>query len=117
MAMDCIKSFLSRYFPLHGDTPDAGRISADELKALFDEGAKPVVIDLRSFGEYGRGHIPGSLSIHALDELPPSGEVVIYCQGGVLSRKMRRDFTSDERLCVDLMGGMEAWMKMGGELI
>ncbi len=116
MAIDRIKSFFLRYFPLAGNTPDAGRISADELKSLFDEGATPLVIDLRSLGEYARGHIPGSLSIHTLDDLPQSGEVVIYCQGGVLSKKVRADFNSEDRLCVDLIGGVEAWIRTGGEV-
>jgi len=116
MAIERIKSLFSRYFPLIGNSSDAGRISADELEALFDEDDAPVIIDLRSFGEYAMGHIPGSLSIHALNDLPQSGEVVIYCQGGVLSKKMRADFTSDERLCVDLIGGIDAWIRTGGEL-
>ena len=116
MAMDRIKSLFSRYFPQAGNTPDGGRISVDELKDLLNEEAVPLVIDLRSFREYARGHIPGSLSIHTLHDLPRSGEVVIYCQGGVLSRKVRSDFTSDETLCVDLIGGVEAWIRSGGEL-
>lgn len=63
------------------------RITVDELKALFDSGEPPLVVDVRTKGahRYDPRRIPGALHM-TLDEigekvadLPREREIVLYC--------------------------------------
>lgn len=63
------------------------RITVEELRQLFDEGEKPVVVDVRHEGERRRDprRIPGALTMEVSEldaKLPgirPDVEVVLYC--------------------------------------
>ena len=63
------------------------RISADELRRLFAEEEKPVVVDVRGAGERLRDprRIPGAttMELSELDQrlasLPPDRDIVLYC--------------------------------------
>ena len=63
------------------------RISVEQLRALFEKGEKPVVVDVRAAGERLRDprRIPGAttMDVTELDaKLPgisPEVEVVLYC--------------------------------------
>ena len=71
-------------------TARPGRIEPDALLAQIDSGTAPVVVDVRTQGEYDRGHVPGAVHIpfYSLlgheDELPVSRAqtVVVYCEHG-----------------------------------
>ena len=64
---------------------EARRLSLDEVKKALDEG-RIVLLDVRAAEAYGKGHIPGALSV-PLDavaakagELKKSGKrIVAYC--------------------------------------
>ena len=58
--------------------------SVDELKARIDTGAPLKLIDVRGYGNFARGHLPGAVSIplgilpHSLDDIPKDIPVVLY---------------------------------------
>jgi hypothetical protein len=62
------------------------RITVDELKALLDNKADIVVVDVRDKDSYKASHIPGSISMAYGDEmkarhgeLPQDKTIVLYC--------------------------------------
>ena len=68
----------------------ADRISAEALLARIESGAAPVILDVRSRGEFARGHVPGARHIpfwrvsRRIGELaiPRDSELVVYCGHG-----------------------------------
>lgn len=66
------------------------RISYDELQQLLHSGAPVTLLDVRTSGEYGEGHIPGAVLLpydmieqQAAALLPDKGrEIVVYCRSG-----------------------------------
>ena len=58
--------------------------SVDELKARIDTGEPLQIIDVRGYGDYARGHLPGAVSIplgilpYGLDDIPKDIPVVLY---------------------------------------
>ncbi|HEY2325085.1 MAG TPA: VTT domain-containing protein [Thermoanaerobaculia bacterium] len=63
------------------------RVQPDELKAMFDSGTMPMVVDARSAGARKRDprHIPNAVAaspeelIERLRDADPSKEIVLYC--------------------------------------
>ena len=61
-----------------------GFTSVDELKARVDTGEALKIIDVRGYGDYARGHLPGAVSIplavlpYSLEEIPTDVPVVLY---------------------------------------
>ncbi|MHB1559504.1 MAG: molybdopterin-synthase adenylyltransferase MoeB [Isosphaeraceae bacterium] len=70
-----------------------GEITPGELKALFDRGARPFVLDVRNPEEIAICRIAGSTVIPLpelaarLGELDPSTPMVVHCKSGVRSAK------------------------------
>ena len=68
----------------------ADRISAEALLTRIESGAAPVILDVRSRGEFARGHVPGARHIsfwrisRRIGELaiPRDSELVVYCGHG-----------------------------------
>jgi adenylyltransferase/sulfurtransferase len=93
-------------------------ISPLELKAAFDRGEKPVLVDVREPQEYQINRIPGSVLI-PLGEIPRrhaelgdlNGLVVTQCKSGMRSAKaaafLRSAGFKDVR---NLTGGILAWI-------
>ena len=58
--------------------------SVDELKARIDTRAPLKLIDVRGYGNFAQGHLPGAVSIplgilpYSLDEIPNDIPVVLY---------------------------------------
>lgn len=58
--------------------------SVDELKARIDTQAPLKLIDVRGYGNFAQGHLPGAVSIplgilpYSLDEIPNDIPVVLY---------------------------------------
>ena len=58
--------------------------NVDELKARIDTGVPLKIIDVRGYGNFARGHLPGAVSIplgilpYSLDEIPNDVPVVLY---------------------------------------
>ena len=78
------------------------RISAEALLTRIESGAAPVILDVRSRGEFARGHVPGARHIpfwrmsRRIGELsiPRDSELVVYCGHGpravIAGRALRR---------------------------
>ena len=58
--------------------------SVDELKARIDTGEALKIIDVRGYGDYARGHLPGAVSIplgllpYGVEDIPTDIPVVLY---------------------------------------
>jgi rhodanese-related sulfurtransferase len=80
----------------------AGRISAEALLARIEAGTAPVILDVRSRAEFGRGHVPSARHIpfwlvgRQIRQVsaPCDAEVVVYCGHGpraiVAAQALRR---------------------------
>ena len=80
----------------------ADRISAEALLTRIESGAAPVILDVRSRGEFARGHVPGARHIsfwrisRRIGEMaiPRDSELVVYCGHGpravIAARALRR---------------------------
>jgi len=73
-----------------GPGEPAADISPEELLSLAGSANPPLILDVRSPGEYAEGHVPGAVNIPydqvpaRIAELEPSRsrEIVVYCEGG-----------------------------------
>ncbi|MET8945244.1 rhodanese-like domain-containing protein [Streptomyces sp. NPDC004542] len=83
------------------------------------------VIDVRTPGEYGGGHIPGALNI-PLDQLQRAlpdiraaaerGEVLVVCASGARSENACRMLADNGIRTATLAGGTGAWAAQGHDL-
>jgi rhodanese-related sulfurtransferase len=100
--------------------PEAPSITASELHERRASGAAPVVIDVRTPGEYAAGHIPGALNIpfdqvaQRISEVDAPHGVALYCMVGPRARKgesalLGAGYTS----VLHLDGGLAAWQAAG----
>lgn len=100
------------YAPPYGSASDvvitAGGVAADalrgtgpgiepeELLAALEGDRPPVVLDVRTRGEFDRGHLPGAVHVPVddlrarLDEVPRGRTVAVYCGGGYRSHIAQR---------------------------
>jgi len=103
------------------------RIGVDELRALMDEGRRPVIVDVRSPVSRGLDprFIPGALAMDAaevdrrLGELPADREIVFYCTcpneasaAQVAKKLIGLGYTKVR----PLHGGLDAWIAAGYEV-
>ncbi|MBX9400430.1 DedA family protein/thiosulfate sulfurtransferase GlpE [Lysobacter sp. BMK333-48F3] len=95
------------------------RISAGELYRLLEDGAGPLILDVRSHQQRdAAGWIPGAVFVASLDDVgvAPRDEVVVYCDcpneasAATLARALRRRGFKRVR---PLAGGFEAWRAQG----
>lgn len=104
----------------------AKNISQDELQALMKEESKPLLIDVRTEGEYADGHLPGAINIphkeleQRLAELSKDkdNQIVLYCRSGTragIAKKIlaKNGFTKLDHLSGDYI----AWNKKGLPLV
>jgi adenylyltransferase/sulfurtransferase len=95
-----------------------GEITALELKARLDRGARPVMIDVREPYESAICRIPGATLIPLREvparftELDPNAEIVVHCKMGLRSDQAagflrQRGF----RNVLNLRGGIDAWAR------
>ena len=72
-------------FAGHGVEDSIDTIPADRVKRLLDSGTKLVLIDLRPTKEFQENRLPGARSIpitelpKRFEEIPKTGQVVLYC--------------------------------------
>ena len=70
--------------PTGGEFSGITRLSLEEARAAFDNGAA-IFVDVRSADSYASGHIPGARSIPLgelegrLEELDPAQWIITYC--------------------------------------
>jgi membrane protein DedA with SNARE-associated domain/rhodanese-related sulfurtransferase len=98
------------------------RISVAELDQLLQRGEMPAIVDVRSSLSQQDGRIPGAVTISIHDmatatlDVPPDGEVIVYCAcpneasaAVVAQHLMRRGYKRVRALA----GGIDAWIAAG----
>jgi phage shock protein E len=90
------------------------RVSSEQARALVSEGA--YLLDVRTPGEFGGGHIEGAVNIPVaelsarLAELPPKETpIVVYCRSGQRSGRAAKILQSAGHTQVHDLGGMSRW--------
>ncbi len=103
---------------------DMARISVEELRRQMEEGAAPVIVDVRSTTAQtlelrripGALHVPVQDAARHLSELPRDREIILYCTcpNEVSAAKVARLLMNNgfERVR-PLKGGLEAWIEAG----
>jgi rhodanese-related sulfurtransferase len=88
-------------------------ISGAEARALVEKGA--VLVDVRSAGEFGGGHIKGAKNIPVGEigaragELPKEKTIVVYCRSGARSGQAKSILAAKGFADVHNLGPMSAW--------
>lgn len=95
-------------------------MTADELEAAIADGRAPVIVDVRSPGEFREGHIPGAVNVPYWQaafrwlDVPASAPAVVYCGHGPRARIARTLLRLRGIGAVDLLDGhMAAWRRSG----
>ncbi|MCQ4333076.1 rhodanese-like domain-containing protein [Natronomonas sp. F2-12] len=95
-----------------------GEISADELWELLQADEPIRIVDIRSPGQFRRGHIPGSENVpfaeltERIDELEGDDRVVTVCphgQASVQAARLIDSFEGFEGRVESLETGIERW--------
>lgn len=97
-------------------------MSQTTLVDRLDDADAPLVLDVRTEGEFQRGHIPGAINIpyqqvgFRLGELGEKNgrDVVVYCEAGPRSQRAEETLRQAgfERV-YHLEGDMAAWRRSG----
>lgn len=84
---------------------------------------KPVLIDVRTPGEFSQGRVPGAKNIPVdqiaghVDELKSEGqEIYLICRSGSRSARAASLLASRGVPAVNIEGGTMAWQRAGGPL-
>ena len=96
-----------------------GEISTDEVAASLDDEDRLRIIDIRSPGEFARGHIPGSENVpfgelpDRIEEFADADHIVTVCPHGKASVQAARLIGSyegtTEATVESLAGGLSKW--------
>jgi len=104
----------------------AKNISQDELQALMKSEDKPLLIDVRTEGEYASGHVPGAMNIphkkleQRLAELSgvKNSQIILYCRSGTRAGFAKKILAKNGFTKLDhLTGDYIAWNKKGLPLV
>jgi hydroxyacylglutathione hydrolase len=92
------------------------RVTAEALAEQLQDADPPLVIDVRTAGEWEAKHIEDALNIHLarleghIPELEPERSIVVYCASGYRSAIAASLLTREGVARVaDLVGGLAAW--------
>ena len=105
----------------HGVEDSIDTIPAERVKRLVESGAKLVLVDLRSVWEFQENRLPGARSIPMADlpkrfeEIPKTGQVVLYCActlNEIAERVAFLGFRGYRNIFV-LLDGYPGWVKRG----
>jgi len=101
-------------------TVGEGYMQQNELLAKIDQGKAPIIVDVRSTGEYQSGHVPGAIHIpfwsafttDKMDDYKKDQAVVLYCAHGPRAGVAKLAFylAGFEKVSY-LSGHMTAWAK------
>jgi len=94
-------------------------IRPEDVESLLESDERPRVIDIRSPGQFARGHIPGSENVpfgelpDRIEEFADADRIVTVCPHGKASVQAARliasyEGTADARV-ESMVGGLEAW--------
>jgi rhodanese-related sulfurtransferase len=91
------------------------------LAAARDAGKVPILVDVRTPGEFAGGHVPGAVNIpidalpSRLAELEPhrQGDVYVICEVGGRSAAASRQLAAAGFQPIDVRGGTSAWRAAG----
>ena len=116
-----VAGFLEGGVEAIADRPDLQasqpRVTADELASRLLQPSPPLVVDVRTPGEFAKGHLKGAVNIPLSNlrerkgEIPAEGEVVIQCQSGYRS-SIAASLLARPGL-TELQGGYQAWTAAG----
>ncbi|MBN0042552.1 rhodanese-like domain-containing protein [Streptomyces actuosus] len=93
----------------------------DAFAAELARGA--FTIDVREWGEYRAGHVPGARNVPlsalgaALGDLPGDRTVYVICAGGTRSARAAGHLTALGLDAVSVAGGTEGWARTGRPLV
>lgn len=96
-------------------------IDTNALAADLEAGRVPVLVDVRTPGEFAGGHVPGAVNI-PLNELGSrsseleawrEGEVYLVCQSGGRSARAAKELGANGFSTVNVTGGTGAWKAAG----
>lgn len=124
VGVDAIEGFLERGLLewKAADLPLATvpQMTVYELSEWLDEGRDVVVVDVREPSEWREGHVEGAFHLPMLEavkrlaELPADRPKAVMCAGGLRSSTV---ISALERHgvghCLNVTGGMSAWLKAG----
>jgi rhodanese-related sulfurtransferase len=97
-------------------------LTPEDLRALITDGRAPVILDVRSEGEFADGHVPGAVNIPfqqvgaRITDVParPDEPIVVYCGHGprawIAARALRAHGFSNVS---SLKGHWAAWKRRG----
>ena len=105
----------------HGVEDSIDTIAADRVKRLLDSGTKLVLVDLRPTREFRENRLPGARSIpiaelsKRFEEIPRTGQVVLYCTCTINEIAERAAFLGFRgyRNVFVLLEGYPGWVKRG----
>ena len=91
-------------------------LTSNELSRLIANKHKLILIDVRSAGEFDRGHIPGAISIpfseikSKINQYDKKESIILYCESGPWSRAAYKDLKNlgFENLRI-LINGIVGW--------
>ena len=96
-------------------------MSASELKQRLDSNNPPILIDVRGAAEREEVkieatdmHIPMDVFAQRVDNIPRTGNIVLYCHLGIRSNAARAWLESQEIPASHLQGGIESWLFEAG---
>jgi len=103
---------------------DMARISVEELRRQIEQGAAPVIVDVRSSTAQtldrqripGAVHVPVQDAARHLSELPRDREIILYCScpnEASAAKVARLLMDNGFRRVRPLKGGLEAWIEAG----
>lgn len=104
--------------------PDVARVSADSLAVRLARGPAPILVDVRTAGEYAVSHLAGARRVEpnapasALAGVPKDADIVVYCSVGARSsafagRLMEAGYTR----VANLDGSIFRWANEGRAVV
>ncbi len=98
---------------------DFTSISTKQAYALLQEENNVTLLDVRSVGEYKRGHIqkatliPVEVLSENVSKLQRDKKIIVYCQTGSRSVRASRILVKNGFTPLNVKGGFRAWEKEG----
>ena len=117
---DTVFSSLRSLFGGGTDAAPIRQVDVATLRSDLDRAAVPLLVDVRTSGEFRSGHVPGAKNI-PLDQLAArlaelgtsDQEVYLICQSGGRSARAAATLAAKGLRPVNVSGGTGAWLAAG----